>query len=50
MALIEKFAGKAPNKGLISKYVGNKAKKSRRGLNMLRHPEGTRPRTKINKR
>ena len=27
MALIDKYVGKAPNKGLIAKYVGNKPKK-----------------------
>lgn len=27
MALVNKYVGKAPNKGLIAKYVGNKPKK-----------------------
>jgi len=29
MALIDKYASKTPSKGLITKYVGNKPKKSR---------------------
>ena len=39
MALVDKYGGKSIRVGLISKYIGNKAKKSRRGLNMLRHPD-----------
>jgi len=41
MALVDKYGGKSIRVGLISKYAGNKAKKSRRELNM-RHPEGRR--------
>ncbi|MBA7677732.1 hypothetical protein ES703_85995 [subsurface metagenome] len=30
MALVDKYVGKAPNKGLIAKYVGKKPKRGRK--------------------
>ncbi len=30
MALVDKYVGKAPNKGLVGKYVGKKPKKRKR--------------------